>query len=122
MKTGSLENGMAFVTGYWYASDMNWLDGDECGSGPEHCNQNPAYISNWRITTNSASPSPSPSPSPHPSPSPAPAPHPSPSPAPAPLAGGKCCYQHCNDCHEEGSWCGASADNCRGHCGGGVWC
>jgi len=65
MKTGSLEKGMAFVTGYWYASDMNWLDSDECGSGPEHCNQNPAYISNWRITTNSGSPySPSPAPAP----------------------------------------------------------
>merc|ERR1740121_3128848 len=29
---GSLERGMAFVTGYWYASDMNWLDSDGCGA------------------------------------------------------------------------------------------
>jgi len=68
---GSLERGMAFVTGYWYASDMNWLDGDECGGGAEHCNRNPAYISNWRITSNG-----SPVPSPEPAPSPGPAPSP----------------------------------------------
>merc|ERR1712107_545974 len=58
-----LEGGMAFVTGYWFAQDMNWMDWELCGSGPEHCNMNPADISNWRITSN-GSPVPSPSPSP----------------------------------------------------------
>jgi len=47
-----LKKGMAFVTGYWFAEDMNWMDGEECGGGKEHCNMNPAYISNWRLTTN----------------------------------------------------------------------
>merc|ERR1712161_92517 len=28
-----IQKGMAFVTGYWFAEDMNWMDGDECGSG-----------------------------------------------------------------------------------------
>merc|ERR1719230_652892 len=70
---GSLERGMAFLTGYWYASDMNWLDGEECGSGPEHCSRQPAYISNWRITSN-GSPVPTPEPSPEPTPTPSPEP------------------------------------------------
>jgi len=46
-----MDKGMVFVTGYWTASDMNWMDGDSCGSEPENCNGNPAYISNFRITT-----------------------------------------------------------------------
>jgi len=49
-----LRQGMVFVTGYWFAEDMNWMDGEVCGNGPEHCNRNPAYISNWRITSNDA--------------------------------------------------------------------
>merc|ERR1711997_516946 len=71
-----LDRGMAFVTGYWFAQDMNWMDGELCGSGAEHCNMNPAYISNWRLTSGDG-PVPSPSPSPSPSP-------PAPEPAPAP--------------------------------------
>jgi hypothetical protein len=35
---------MAFVTGYWHSPGMNWLDGEVCGTEPEHCNMNPAYI------------------------------------------------------------------------------
>merc|ERR1719422_2253346 len=50
-----LRKGMAFVTGYWFARDMNWMDGEVCGNGPEHCNMHPAYITNWRITSNAAS-------------------------------------------------------------------
>mmetsp|Transcript_31713 Transcript_31713/g.100810 ORF Transcript_31713/g.100810 Transcript_31713/m.100810 type:complete len:576 (-) Transcript_31713:454-2181(-) len=89
-KDGSLERGMAFVTGYWYASDMNWLDGEECGSGAEHCDNNPTYISNWRITTNglpvpTTAPMPSPAvPTPTP-PLPTPAPTPSPYSPPVPM-------------------------------------
>lgn len=49
----SLEQGMVFVTGYWSAPDMNWLDRSACGSGPERCSGGPARISNWRITSNS---------------------------------------------------------------------
>merc|ERR1719276_757092 len=81
-----LRKGMAFVTGYWFAADMNWMDGDVCGSGTEHCNMHPAYISNWRITTNDG-PEPSPSPD---VPTPGPAPEPAPTPEPAPE--GKCCW------------------------------
>jgi hypothetical protein len=58
-----LEKGMAFVTGYWYAEDMNWLDNENCGNGPEHCNSHPAYISNWRLTSNDG-PVPAPAPLP----------------------------------------------------------
>jgi len=47
-----LERGMAFVTGYWFQKDMNWMDGETCGQGPEHCNRHPAFISNWRLTSN----------------------------------------------------------------------
>merc|ERR1719232_1239487 len=36
-----LDRGMAFVTGYWFAQDMNWMDGELCGNGAEHCNMNP---------------------------------------------------------------------------------
>merc|ERR1712187_103869 len=83
MKTGSLLNGMAFVTGYWTAEDMNWMDGDSCGGGKEFCNNNPVYLGNWRITTNSPSP-PSPTPTP-----------PTPSPPPTPSGQGECCWQTC---------------------------
>jgi len=114
-KDGSLEKGMAFVTGYWFAPDMNWLDGEECGSNSEHCNQNPAYISNWRITTNGM-------PIPTPAPAPAPGPGPDPSPTPAPEKEGKCCWEHCEEgCHMDG-WCSESKAHCD-VCGGkGVWC
>merc|ERR1712087_55236 len=46
-----IQKGMVFVTGYWFSEDMNWMDGELCGNGPEHCNMNPAYLSNWRLTT-----------------------------------------------------------------------
>merc|ERR1711992_522435 len=85
---GELQKGMALVTGYWFAQDMNWMDGEVCGSGAEHCNMNPAYISNWRITSNDGPQPPSP-PAPGPSP-PAPSP-PAPAPSP-PASGGKCCW------------------------------
>merc|ERR1711860_355733 len=84
-----LDRGMAFVTGYWFAQDMNWMDGELCGNGAEHCNMNPAYISNWRITSNDG-PVPSP-PSPAPAP-PAPAPGPAPPAPPVPVTTGKCCW------------------------------
>merc|ERR1719446_437065 len=91
MNDGSLLRGMAFVTGYWTDPKMNWLDGDSCGQGAENCNNNPIYLGNWRITTNSPSP-------PAPPPSPAP---PGPAPAPAPPSGA-------SDCHSSGTWsCGA---------------
>jgi len=99
-----LEKGMAFVTGYWFAEDMNWLDGAECGSGPEHCNQNPAYISNWRITTN-APPAPTP-----------------PTPPPPPGAG-KCCWESgCSSCEtNRDAWCNQDESTCTGSCSG-QWC
>jgi len=91
--------GMAFVTGYWFASDMNWMDGEACGSGPQQCNMNPAYISNWRITSNDGSvPTP-----------------PTPTPGPGPSPSGGCCMfgSDCGDCGEDGSgWCHQSASNC----------
>merc|ERR1711902_187165 len=78
-----IQKGMVFVTGYWFAQDMNWMDGELCGNGAEHCNMNPAFISNWRLTSGDGPvPSPSPPPSPGPEPSPAP-PVPSP-PSPSP--------------------------------------
>mmetsp|Transcript_76569 Transcript_76569/g.167294 ORF Transcript_76569/g.167294 Transcript_76569/m.167294 type:complete len:417 (+) Transcript_76569:80-1330(+) len=102
-KTGSLEKGMVLVTGYWTAGDMNWLDGQACGSAREMCSSAPAYISNWRITTNSG-------------------PAPGPSPGPSPSGSGKCCWKQCGtNCPETGDWCGQSAANC-GQCGGGTWC
>merc|ERR1719151_72063 len=91
-----LQKGMAFVTGYWFAADMNWMDGEVCGSGTEHCNMNPAYISNWRITSNDG-----------------PAP---PSPGPAPPASGGCCKfgADCADCGDDNTgWCHQSAANCE---------
>jgi len=112
-----IQRGMAFVTGYWFAQDMNWMDGETCGSGPEHCNQNPAYISNWRLTSN-GSPVPSPDPAPAPGPGPAPAPQPAPGPGPA----GKCCWgPQCSNCKEDASdWCNQGLSNCW-QCTGG-WC
>jgi len=88
LKTGSLEKGMAFVTGYWTAPDMNWLDGAVCGGGAESCSGAPAYISNWRITTNS----------------PAPQPGPEPEPQPQPEGGSfKCCWGGPGSCAAEGT-------------------
>mmetsp|Transcript_86081 Transcript_86081/g.180020 ORF Transcript_86081/g.180020 Transcript_86081/m.180020 type:complete len:417 (+) Transcript_86081:76-1326(+) len=102
-KTGSLEKGMVLVTGYWTAGDMNWLDGQACGSAREMCSKSPAYISNWKITTNSG-------------------PAPGPSPGPSPSGSGKCCWKQCGaNCPETGDWCGQSESNC-GQCGGGTWC
>merc|ERR1712165_130356 len=104
-----LRKGMAFVTGYWFASDMNWMDGEVCGSGSEHCNMNPAYISNWRITSNDGPQPPVPSP-PSPGPSP-PVPSP-PAPQPSP-SGGKCCWgPECSNCKEPTDWCSQSVQNC----------
>mmetsp|Transcript_18922 Transcript_18922/g.54784 ORF Transcript_18922/g.54784 Transcript_18922/m.54784 type:complete len:434 (+) Transcript_18922:126-1427(+) len=101
-KEGSLEKGMVFVTGYWSASDMNWLDGDECGGGSETCSNAPARISNFRITTNG---------DPVPSPSPQPSPQPSPAPQPQSM---RCCYgDGCNSCQDPHSWCGESQGNCN---------
>jgi hypothetical protein len=103
-----LEMGMAFVTGYWSAPDMNWLDGEVCGHGPEDCNMRPAYISNWRITSNG-------------SPVPTPAPVPIPSPPPQP-AGHYCCWsQGCSSCQEDADhWCNKNQASCDG-CAG-MWC
>jgi len=114
-KDGSLERGMAFVTGYWYAPDMNWLDGEECGSGAELCDDNPTYISNWRITTN-GQPVPTPAPTPNPSPNPSPTPVPNPS-------GSKCYYGSCDGSYMASAWCDESESNCKS-CGDGnsVWC
>lgn len=106
-----MEKGMVFVTGYWFAPDMNWMDGDECGSGEEHCDMNPAYIGNWRITSNGNSPPTPPQPSPTPTPSPSPSPSPQPS-------GSRCCWGGPGvGCSEPGNWCELSAANC-GTCGG----
>merc|ERR1719362_309686 len=106
---GELQKGMAFVTGYWFAQDMNWMDGEQCGSGPEHCNQHPAYISNWRITSNGG-----PVPSPNPAPAPAPGPGPAPGPDPGPGPRGKCCWgPQCTNCKDDASnWCNQAAGNC----------
>jgi len=96
-----IQKGMVFTTGYWFARDMNWMDGELCGSGPEHCNMNPAYISKWRLTTNAG---------------PAPVPPP---PAPSPAAG-KCCWGACSTCSEPDDWCNQKAENC--HTCTGEWC
>merc|ERR1739838_620392 len=72
------------------------MDGEVCGSGAEHCNMNPAYISNWRITSNDG-----------------PAP---PSPGPAPPASGGCCKfgDDCGDCGDDNTgWCHQSAATCE---------
>jgi hypothetical protein len=113
-----LEKTMAFVTGYWFAQDMNWMDGEQCGQGAEHCNLNPAWISNWRLTSNG-----SPVPSPPPPPSPSPAPTPSPAPVPTPTQG-KCCWgQGCTACQEDlNNWCNQGGKvRCESGCGG-HWC
>jgi len=117
-----IERGMAFVTGYWFAPDMNWMDSEGCGSGAEHCNMNPAYISNWRLTSNDGSnPSPPAPPSPSPVPSPVPTPPTPPSP-PSPSPAGKCCWgSECSNCKEDSSnWCNQGVDNCW-QCAG-AWC
>jgi hypothetical protein len=112
-----LEKGMAFVTGYWHNVHMNWLDGEQCGGGAEHCNKHPAYISNWRLTSN-GNPVPSPAPVP-PTPTP---PAPVPQPTPEPPTTGKCCWgQGCTSCNDDpASWCN-QGDNCVAGCGG-TWC
>jgi len=79
----NISKGMVFVTGYWFDPSMNWLDGEECGSGQEHCNKNPAYLSNWRITTNG-------NPVPTPPVAPTPPRPPSPAPVPPPQGPGFC--------------------------------
>jgi len=108
-----LERRMAFVTGYWFAGDMNWMDGEQCGAGAEHCNMNPALISNWRLTSNGA-------PTPDPAPAPPSPPSPSPVPAPTPASAGKCCWGGCTGCQTDAdNWCNR-ADRCAG-CGG-EWC
>merc|ERR1712242_333826 len=95
---GELQKGMALVTGYWFAQDMNWMDGEVCGSGAEHCNMNPAYISNWRITSNDGPAPPSPGPAP-----------------PSPASGGCCKFgADCGDCGDDNTgWCHQSAANCE---------
>lgn len=107
-----IKDGMAFVTGYWFASDMNWLDGEECGSGPETCNDNPAYLSNWKLYDNGNVPTPVPGPTPSP-----------PAPGPPTPTGGKCCWQTCSSSCGTGlgDWCNASPEQCSA-CGGGTWC
>merc|ERR1719336_696823 len=114
---GELKKGMAFVTGYWFARDMNWMDGEVCGSGAEHCNMHPAYLSNWRITSNDGPSPPGPAP-----PSPGPAPPSPPAPAPAPPSGGKCCWgPSCSYCQDDPSnWCNQNVRICR-QCNG-EWC
>jgi len=109
-----IQKGMVFVTGYWFAKDMNWMDGELCGNGAEHCNMNPAYLSNWRLTSNDGAPAPGPAPGPAPSP-------PSP-PAPTP-EGGKCCWGgDCTGCNTEGpsNWCNQNQQNCEACTG--QWC
>jgi len=115
MTEGSLERGMAFVTGYWYASDMNWMDGDTCGSGAETCNQRPVTIRNWRITTNGApipfSPTPAPTPPTPPPPSP-----------PTPESVGHCCWNGCSSCDDNpAAYCNSGSSACENECGG-KWC
>merc|ERR1719491_494533 len=109
-----IQKGMVFVTGYWFAQDMNWMDGELCGNGAEHCNMNPAYLSNWRLTTNDGAPAPGPAPGP-----------PSP-PAPTP-EGGKCSWGgpcwggECAGCNTDPSnWCNQNQQNCQ-ECTG-QWC
>jgi len=107
-KHGSLQDGMVFVTGYWTAPDMNWLDSDECGDFIEHCSRRPAYISNWRIAKNSG-----------PAPGPSPGPEPSPSPSPAGDKHDACCFGGCNkNCKQPDSWCMQSKEHCTGLCNG----
>jgi len=105
-----LEAGLVLVTGYWTAPDMNWLDGDSCGSGPETCNNNPAQIANWRIETNGPSP-----------PGPSPGPTPGPSPGPTPSGDFKCCWgSTCGTCTGESDFCDTNEASCN-QCSG-LWC
>jgi len=114
---GNISKGMVFVTGYWFDPAMNWLDGEECGSGQEHCNRNPAYLSNFRITTNgNVVPTP-------PTPPPAPTP-PSPAPTPPPPGPGFCCWGgQCGvgcDMNPQ-AYCNRDQGACEGDCSG-QWC
>lgn len=110
----NLEKGLAFVTGYWFDSAMNWMDGEECGQGPEECNKNPAYISNWRITSNDK-------PVPTPAPTPAPPTPPTP-PTPPPVKEGQCCWgSGCTSCQGDPSNYCSQKSNCEVSCGG-QWC
>jgi len=106
-----IAKGMVFVTGYWETSNMNWLDGEDCGSGPETCNDHPAYISNWRITSN---PTPGPTPPPPINPT-----------TPKPDKAGYCCWNaNCQDAcdHDTGSFCNSGGQSmCEQSCGG-HWC
>jgi len=106
-----LDKRMAFVTGYWFAGDMNWMDGEQCGGGEEHCNMNPARISNWRLYTNGPVPAPPP-----------PMPTPAPTPPPAPV-GSKCCWTGCTSCQDDPTnWCNQGGEHrCTGPCEGN-WC
>merc|ERR1719436_1026184 len=64
---------------------------------------NPAYLSNWRITSNDGPAPPSPGPAP-------------PSPGPAPPGSGGCCKfgADCGDCGDDNTgWCHQSAANCE---------
>lgn len=116
-----IQNGMAFVTGYWFAPDMNWLDGTECGNGEETCNKNPAYISNWRITTNTDTPTVAPTPTAAPTPTVAPTPDDDYDGGGGSNGVGKCCWgDGCTACDTEG-YCVASQANCEGSCAG-QWC
>jgi len=100
-----IEQGMVFVTGYWFAPDMNWLDGEECGSGSETCNNKPVYLSNWKIYQNGNEP-------------PSPPIPPRPTEAPSPSGGGNsCCWGGCGSCSNAGDYC-AAQDTCTGSCGG----
>jgi len=112
-----IQTGMAFVTGYWFASDMTWLDGDQCGSGTETCNEHPVGISNWRITSNDQ-----PVPTSAPTPSTPTPPTPSTTTTILPVSGtGKCCWDGCDSgCQTEG-YCVESQANCEGDCNG-EWC
>merc|ERR1719330_119463 len=109
-----IENLMVFVTGYWYAPDMNWLDGEECGSGTEQCNMNPAYIKNWRLTSNDEPLPPTPAPPPTP---------PTPPPPTPPPSAGKCCWNDdCSGCVDDPNhYCNKDEATCTGGCGG-KWC
>merc|ERR1719323_2861113 len=100
----NISKGMVFVTGYWFDPSMNWLDGEECGSGQEHWNKNSAYLSNWRITTNG-------NPVPTPPVAPTPPRPPSPAPVPPPPGPGFCCW---------GGQCGVGAIGTQGHIATGI--
>jgi len=116
-----LQRRLAFVTGYWFAQDMNWMDNEACGYGPEFCNKNPAYLSNWRITSNSI-PVPTPAPVPVPVPPPGPVPPAPPAPPTPQPQGSKCCWDSaCSNCQSNPQdWCNQAEANCK-TCWGN-WC